>query len=213
MRSRRHSQHKNLLCAQSEFFRASFSNGFSEEKNAQISLPQHSPLAVSKFLDWLYRGRVTLSDAQLAAPFLVPIYTFADSVLCEKYHNDLMDKIRLRFNSKPDRAIHHALKIYRQGLESSQFGIYVMKTAAYSMNQNPTMWRTNLIENSPLWTENTEILFKLLQEHMTILIEKPEAPWAHTGCHYHQHKGGQKCNPKKRKVDGDDSPASKTTKV
>ena len=55
--------HRNLLCSKAKFFEGCLTSGFSEASENRIVFEKDSPIAVAKFIDWLYTGFVTIEIA------------------------------------------------------------------------------------------------------------------------------------------------------
>ena len=175
--------------------------GFAESRQTEIEL-EEPPHAVSTFLDWLYKGKVTLHRADLNASILVPVYVFADLIFSEAYTNDLMDAIRTAHR------LHElvmetgtVVKLYDSGLQNSQAAKFGMQSIVHDMVHNADEWLNGKNEQFiRTWSGNVDTMVNVQKELFRAIAAKAKiSPDELTGCVFHDHEGGSNCSPKKRK--------------
>lgn len=135
------------------------------------------------------------------------LYAFADMIICEDYHNDLINSIIARIQmSMSCIGIKAIMRLYDRGFRNSQLAKYGMQTIYFNMVSNPKAWREGKDEiGVKTWSTNAEIMFDFQKEIWRALIEKPKMnPSALGGSVFHEHKDGKKCFSKKRKRGSDD---------
>ena len=195
------SVHRELLCARSQYFRSLLTGGFAESSKIEIEVQEPSH-AVTTFLDWLYKDKVTLNRADLAASTLVPVYVFADLICSEAYTNDLLDAIRTAHRKhKLVMGTETVVKLYESGLQKSQAVKFGMQSIVHDMVHDPDDWLNSKHEQFiRTWSGNADIMVNLQKEFFRAIAAKAKiSPDGLTGCVFHDHKGGSKCSPKKRK--------------
>ena len=195
------SVHRELLCAASEYFRGRLMGGFAESRKSEIEVKE-PPHAVSTFLDWLYKEKVTLNRADLNASTLVPVYVFADIIFSETYINDLMDAIRTAHRlHELVMETETVVKLYDSGLQESQAAKFGMQSIVHDMVHNPDEWLNGKNEQFiRTCSGKVDVMVDVQKELFRAIAAKAKiSPDELTGCVFHDHKGGSKCSPKKRK--------------
>ncbi len=195
------SVHCELLCARSEYFRGHLKGKFAEASSNSIKL-QHPPHAVTAFLDWLYHDTINLSRRSLNYLLLLPIYVFADRICSDTYHNDLMDAIRRAHRDHElVMATETVVRLYESELQASQAAKFGMQSIVHDMVHNPDEWLNGKnAQGFRAWSSNVEVMVDMQKELWRAIGAKPEiSPDELKGCVFHEHKGGAKCTPNKRK--------------
>ena len=175
---------------------------FAESSESTIELQDDPPHAISTFLDWMYTDTITLNRADLHHSILIPTYMFADRICSEAYSNYLMDAIRTahRYHELVMET-GTVLRLYESGLQASQAAKFGMQSIIHDVVHYPDEWLKG--KNEPYikaWSSNVDVMIDMQKELWRAIGAKPEiSPDELTGCIFHDHKGGVKCSPKKRK--------------
>ena len=184
------------MTAKSAFFRACLENKCKESTDNIIKVEEDDPIAVQSFLGWLYSGKVDDRAADIDSWGLVESYVFAEKILCDEYHNQVMDKIKESHKGKVAFvASHFVEKLYSRGLCYTQFAAFGLQCMAYNLMTRPK----NFVEapsakrHLKRWMEHHEMCKDLTKETLNFRIIPYTDPLDSKDCKWHQHGDGQNC--------------------
>ena len=195
------------MTAKSGFFRACLENPCKESNNRVIELEEDVPSAVQAFLGWLYSGKVDdrVADVNNKTSQFVECYIFAERILCDEYHHQVMDNIKESHWEKVAYVgSQYVQALYNKGLSHTPLALFGLRTMAYRMSTKSARF----LEESPnaqihlnRWLENHDMCKDLTRELLRISGVPYNNPLKSDDCGWHQHNDGKTCGAGAKKND------------
>ncbi|KAM0181824.1 hypothetical protein ACHAPF_001348 [Botrytis cinerea] len=85
--------HKNILCAASPVFEASFKPEWQEGVDATMKLPEDDPRYFAPLLYWIYNNEIVYPQGCSTIEGLAEVYHLAEKYLMPRLQNDLIDSL------------------------------------------------------------------------------------------------------------------------
>lgn len=182
------------MTAKSEYFRACLGSGFTEANSNIVTLPEDAVVAVRVFVDWLYNGRVEITEA--VRDEMVAVYRFADKPCSEAFCNDFVDAVRAYASNNRMYFILAPQKLYEQGLGQTPFAKFCLKAMvwfcmALSHDRIGEQVRHNILRE---WISHPELLQDFALEACNFHWMRYSDPAGWTGCNFHTHTSGSCCD-------------------
>ena len=198
--------HKDVLCAESDFFTRCLNSGMREAENKEVELLEDRPEAFGFILNFLYdtafRSRIVPAHA---ATFdnLIHAWMLADRLLMENGQNAVMDVIQGTIMKASDDK-----KLVRQGLRvlqmleikpgrNSSLHRFLVDRFAWDMKNTKTHLTgqpvPKLISDAELFFEGGGGIVVDVFNAFTLCMDNSSAssdPVFGRGCTYHEHKNG-----------------------
>ena len=190
--------HKALLTAKSGFFRACLENQCTESDSKVIELKDDIPFAVEAFLGWLYSGKV--DDKAIKGTQFLECYIFAERIMCNEYHNLVMDKTREHYEHTWVYISSTKIqKLYRRDLSHTPLVSFATHCMTYAMVKTPHRFvdSDNAKTHLENWLADHEMCKDLMRELMRYHVAPYGDPKSLKGCHWHQHGNDETCKPGK----------------
>lgn len=201
--------HKALLTTFSRYFDGYLNPGFVEGRTLTTTLKAENETLFRVFVNWLYTRRLSLDASWVANDICcsyIASYGFGDRLIALDFKNALIDRLRQDFRDR-ERALAavHITMIRELGLLKSKLGRFLVERFAWQVRFSPTVvlvdeiirdhYHGFLSALQTLYT-NPEAAGAVLKEVVEHTSKDCEDPQSQTGCVYHEHENGRKCNGK-----------------
>lgn len=112
--------HKDVICKDSDFFRAACSTNWLEGQEKLVRLPEVKPSVFQVYLDWAYTGILAVEDAQTpeedrgrSSSGIIDVYLLGDVLGDVKLRNQAMQLLNTHVIEHKLPSYHSIRKIFR----------------------------------------------------------------------------------------------------
>lgn len=189
--------HKDLLCAKSEYCRASLSENWTEGQKNEIYWTDEDDTieVVERMINWLY-GQQLVIDPHEKGKFqqILKCYSFAHKRIMLDFQNTLADTLRASYKEKNMYAHIGCLALARQlQLETTPLYTFLLRSFLWGMmGSKANLKWTQGGEHSQALSqhlENPDVGHELAIELVQGMLNYLQAPYGNParleGCHFH----------------------------
>lgn len=193
--------HKDLLLEKSPFFRASFNDNFVEGQAGSIDLPDDDVLSVKSFIHWLYYNEVDCMESWDVPYPYVKLYIFADKICTPKYHDRVIDAVRV-YHKKTNTFMHPEVldRLFVSGLNNTPIAKFGLQSITRSMMESSKRWLAgaDFHKYFEYMENNVEVMKALNMEIIRYRTKPYDNPATLLGCYFHlPHDDDQDCTATK----------------
>ncbi|KAK5329035.1 hypothetical protein LTR70_000871 [Exophiala xenobiotica] len=187
--------HKDLLCAKSEYFRASLSENWTEGKKNEVYWNDECDTieVVEEMTNWLYGRHLELDvSKQGTLRHVLMCYSFADKRIMVDFKNTLTDVLRASCKEKNIYGhVRELVSARKLQLEATPLYTFLLRSFLSGMIRNKAQWAQGGEHAKTLARHledpdvSKELAIELVQEMLKYLKAPHGDPARLEGCHFH----------------------------
>ncbi|RDI82993.1 hypothetical protein Vi05172_g6844 [Venturia inaequalis] len=185
--------HHDLITASSEFFNRAL-NGEFEEKDGDVTLPEHESSTFEAYSKWLYSDVISHPPGSDGAIAVYKLYVLGDAIRDERLRNSVVDSIIKSVTVNKEypvgiRAINYA---FENTPKSSKLRKLLIDFWAYCAH---VLWFELASCQAADGQYPSEFLYEVLRVSLLSPGKTKEAdrPWIKNLCQYHDHEDTPDC--------------------
>lgn len=191
--------HKDVLCSNSEYFKAALSGRFKEAETKEMGFPDVQPAIFRTVVHWVYTGITEFEDGSLEVDLsnfqaAYQVYFWADSYETIHLRHQILDIIS-GVSEQGEIVPHpaHYGKIFKTLPENSglcKFLVDYLVEEWFPLDEKVVKDFVDVLPNNVI----ARMIFKFA--HQSVVGGRDQLLYVSNRCAYHKHRQGEDCNPK-----------------